>query len=577
MKQNKTLDTGMNRYLPFIAFLLLTVFAVNPLAAQDQQQTENSLLPEIDPQDIEIRSEFKARFPGLRRQPILGFEPAPDIYQIDPNRMPFIETQEQVVANLPVSRLSRPEPPQYYSLYNPEKINLFSRIGFGSFGSPEAQIWGVKRLSDETYVGGDLDYFSSEGHLDNEQSAFRFFNVNGEFATKLGDKTRLDLTGGFENNFNQMFDLNPDFSSDGSRKDYNSFYFGTALHHFKNSITGWNAQADIRFFDVSLDAGSLSGTAEEMVYNASVAKKWVGSHVNETFTVHLGINGGSYDNSANSAQWMTVGGGVMYERLFNYSTKVTVDGSVYYGTDSFDSKIYLAPSVKVEHPLMDFVTLRVKAGAEPFFKTIEELHSTNRFLNVSSNLRHSYRFNGLAELELDYSKVGALTMGVQYQSINDYPIFIRNTGFTIGLNPPPVYYYETNYADVYKIRAYAGFSHEIIAHRFWLHGKVYVQKPQIKNNGQIPYEEEFGVQSGFSLRPIDKLTIEAWANYVGPRQAFNEELGGFLLLGGQLDVQITQHIGAYVKLKNILNQEYQVWQGFTERPFQVYGGITVKL
>ena len=49
------------------------------------QNTQNTLLPEINPQDIEIRSEFKANFPGLRRQPILGFNPTPRVFQIDPN------------------------------------------------------------------------------------------------------------------------------------------------------------------------------------------------------------------------------------------------------------------------------------------------------------------------------------------------------------------------------------------------------------------------------------------------------------------------------------------------------------
>ncbi len=58
-----------------IAFTIVMVLAANPIAAQQQQDTESSMLPEIDPQDIEIRSQFEARFPGLRRQPILGFDP----------------------------------------------------------------------------------------------------------------------------------------------------------------------------------------------------------------------------------------------------------------------------------------------------------------------------------------------------------------------------------------------------------------------------------------------------------------------------------------------------------------------
>ena len=57
-------------------FLFFLISGVDAFAQTGS--TQNSLLPEIDPQDIEIRSEFRARFPGIRRQPILGFNPSSD-------------------------------------------------------------------------------------------------------------------------------------------------------------------------------------------------------------------------------------------------------------------------------------------------------------------------------------------------------------------------------------------------------------------------------------------------------------------------------------------------------------------
>jgi len=50
--------------------------------------TQN-LLPDINPQDIEIRGVFKASFPGIRRQPYLGFNPKPRVYRIDPKSLAF--------------------------------------------------------------------------------------------------------------------------------------------------------------------------------------------------------------------------------------------------------------------------------------------------------------------------------------------------------------------------------------------------------------------------------------------------------------------------------------------------------
>lgn len=565
-----------------IAILVLSIAAVvlsaNPLWAQNQQGDENSMLPEIDPQDIEIRSQFKARFPGLRRQPILGFDPTPRVYQIDPNRTPFMETPEQVVANLPVSELSRPAPPAYQPFPYADDINAFSRVGIGSYVTPEVKFWGVTRLNSKSYVGGDLDFSSSDGHLDNQQSSFRFMDANGEFATKVSDDIRVGLNGGFRSSFNNMFDLSSALIPDGARKEYDGFNLGAEFRQFQNSISGWKAQANIRYFNAALkNAGTRSGKNEERVYNASLAKRWAGAHVNETFTVKAGIRGGNYDNSALSDSWYTGQGGVEYERLFNYSTKVKADASVYYGSDNFDSKVYFGPTLSVEQPLLDILTLTVKAGAEPYVKSMESLSTANRFLHTDTALRHSYKIFGSAEASLEYAKLGRLDFGIQYQNIDNRPVFARRQisgGLTTNYG-----FYEPLYLDTYTVKAYAGVTHQIVPEKFMIHAKAYAQSPEIKNGGRIPYEEKVGLNAGLNLRMFDRLSIEAWTDYVGARRTYltDEKLGGFLLLGGQLDVQITDRFGAYVKLVNLLNQDYEIWQGYTERPFQAFGGITVTL
>lgn len=570
----------MKRFSSLALSLLIAIAVVNTSTAQDQQGSENSLLPEIDPQDIEIRSQFKARFPGLRRQPILGFDPNPRVYQIDPNRTPFMETQEQVVANLPVSELSRPNPPAYTPLHYSSDINAFGRFGIGSYVSPEAKFWGVSRISDKSYIGGDFDYSSSDGHLDTQESSFRFFDANGEFVTKLSDQSRLGLTGGFNSSFNNMFDF-PTFSSipDEARKKYDGFNLGVDFQNSKNTITGWKANANIRYYNAELiNGGSLSGKSEERVYNGSVAKRWAGGNVSETFAVKAGVRGGNYDNNSPSVDdWLTVQGGVEYERLFNYKTKVSVDASVYYAMDEFTNKVYVGPEVKVEHPLLEMLTVTVKAEAKPYVKTVEQLHTENRFLNVANRLRHSYRMSGTAEASLEYANRGVLNFGVQYEDISDYPIYQREEA-PVGIGTA-YRFYETNYQDINRAKAYVSVAHEIITDRFWVNGKVYLQSPKIKDGDRIPFEEKVGVNSSLTVRPINKLTFEAWADYVGSRRTLqtDQQLDGFFLLGGQADFQITKRFGAYVKLVNLLNQDYQVWQGYTERPFQAFGGVTVKL
>lgn len=564
-----------------IVFVLM-VLTVNPLAAQQQQDSELSMLPEIDPQEIEIRSQFKARFPGLRRQPILGFDPHPRVYQIDPDRMPFMETPEQVVANLPVSELSRPKPPQYATFPYASPKNAFARLGFGSYTSPEAAFWGVQRINSKSYIGGDFDYSSSDGHLEDQNSSFRFFEANAEYATKINDKSRLDVIGGFNSSFNNMFDLPATTIPDDARKTYDGFYLGGAFSQFKNSITGWKADVNIRYYNVALkNADAQSGKMDERVYNGSVAKRWTGVHTDETFTVKAGIKGGNYDNLAyDQHSWLTAQGGLEYERLFDYTTKVKIDASVYYAQNEFDDTIYLGPEVTVEQPVMEFLTLKAQVGAKPTVKTLEQLHKENRFLAVENNLRHSYKMYGNAELNIEYNRQGTFNFGFQYEDISDFPIFMRaDNGQTDDQGNPLFEFYEVNYHDAYRVSAYASVVHQIIPQKFSVNGKLYLQSPKLDGGDRIPFEEKVGITSGLTVQPVDRITFEAWADYIGSRRTFqtNKKLDGFLLLGGKADVQVTERFGAYIKLVNLLDQDYEVWQGYTERPFQIYGGLTVKL
>src|SRR5699024_4261855 len=131
----------MNRICSVTFFLLLISLGATTAMAQDRGGRDDAMLPEIDPQDIEIRSEFKARFPGLRRQPILGFEPASRAYRVDPDRMPYMEDRDNAVANLPISAMSLPEPPPFTSMQYSPDINAFARRSEERRVGKECRYW----------------------------------------------------------------------------------------------------------------------------------------------------------------------------------------------------------------------------------------------------------------------------------------------------------------------------------------------------------------------------------------------------------------------------------------------------
>ncbi len=586
---NKVCRMKRSGYLVLLLTFGTIILSATSVYAQQQGDAQNSLLPEIDPQDIEIRSEFKARFPGLRRQPILGFNPEPSIYQVASDRQPFMETQEEVVANLPITDLSRPSAPEYEALEYSNEKRLFGRLGVGSFVSPEAEVWGINRFSEKSYVSGSLDYHSSSGHLDKENSSFRFFNADGEIATKVNQNTSIKFSAGTDNSFNRLYELESSGGQipTGPRKQYTGFNTGLSLSSYKNSVAGLDAEVNYRWFDMNMESGSIGGTATESVFNASINKDWTGSRLHETFVLHASGKGGSYElSSQNGSQnWMTLHAGGRYERLLDYSTQITADASLVYTSNSFEDKIYPGFTLKAKHWIHDNLTLSGSLSGNPRLHTIEQLHQLNRFLNHQTQLRHTYKVDVDGRLNFEYFSGSSIHAKVSYMQAQNYAYFARSvlTNFT-GTQRG---YYTLNFRDANRLKGEAGVTHQLVPHRLWINAKAYVQNPRFSNGDDIPFEETWGVNSGFSVKVIDKLKIEAWADYISERKTADldgsspvsesQTLKGFLLLGGQIDVGITDRIGVYAKMLNLLSQEYEIWSGYEERPFQAYAGITVKL
>ncbi|MDZ7691812.1 MAG: hypothetical protein U5K69_11915 [Balneolaceae bacterium] len=139
-------------------------------------------------------------------------------------------------------------------------------------------------------------------------------------------------------------------------------------------------------------------------------------------------------------------------------------------------------------------------------------------------------------------------------------------------------YYTIGYADANRIKGEVGITHQLVPEKFWISARGYVQQPKLDGGSDIPYEESWGIKSGAAAKLFQRLRLEAWADYISERNTLSSTtLDGFLLLGGQIDIQLTERVGVYAKMINMLSQEYEIWNGYQERPFQAYGGVTIKL
>lgn len=76
--------------------------------------------------------------------------------------------------------------------------------------------------------------------------------------------------------------------------------------------------------------------------------------------------------------------------------------------------------------------------------------------------------------------------------------------------------------------------------------------------------------------PWKKWTLRGDIAYVGNRIDSMEKLKAYYLANLSAEYQVKEHLKTFVRLENVLNQEYEIADGYETKDFSVYGGFEVK-
>ncbi|MFU8859916.1 MAG: hypothetical protein ACNA8K_05800 [Cyclonatronaceae bacterium] len=563
--------------------LLLSLLCFIPIltGAQDRT-TPTSLLPDIDPQDIEIRGEFRARFPGLNRQPILGFNPTPRVFRLDPNRMPFIENPDQVVATIQVARLDAPEgqAPQYIRF--PDQGYLHSRLGVGRYVSPEADVYGGTPITENTWFRGSLNYHSSDGHRNREvqPSSFRFMDATAGIETRLSNRTRVGVNLSLLNEFNYGIetrapDFTTNFPSGNPRKTYNGYSAGSDITHFFNAFRKFEGDLSYNYYRVNYNFPFVEQLrSEEQRLKGSVYYQWPGTSIGTIFGI------GAFTDAARLVQslrddtnWHISGVKATWEQPLSSDMKLSLIGRGYVTYDEKDgNNFYIYPDARVEFSSIPNLTLVGRVGGYILNDGLRGLHEINRFADEGSGLINQRTIYGLGEARYDFLGSAQVYAGLAYYIYENYQYFLFQD---IGYSLFGVVYDD----DTRRQKLYGGFRYINRPYGFTFFTEVHVQNTKLDDGTEAPYAEKFGVTAGMTIRPVRNLNITIWSDYIGnrPYNLEGNKLSAYYLPGGRIEYRFTDGFGLYLKVNNILDQEYEVWNGYTERLFQVYGGVTFKL
>ena len=573
----------MLRRIPYL-FLFILFFSASLALAQDGRTEQQSLLPEIDPQDIEIRSQFRARFPGLSRQPILGFNPRPRVFQVDPNRMPFIEDEEAVIASLPIGELHRPEAPDYEPLGYATPNNGFLRTGFGSYITPEADFFGVAKLSDKNWLSTDLRFQSSDGHEERVPTSFRQLDGSIRSFNRLSERTLLTLAAGGRSDFNHQLSVVSSPTANLSvlpqtKVNADGFHASATFERKRTSLSGFQLQlagySDSYSIESNLDP--LSGSPSEWGFHLRGKASRLGNHIYEIHSIEFESESGQTNPIRNeSYSWSNNRIALRFERLFNYNTDVNIALGGSGVTDATgDWSIYPYGNAVIEQNLFRGLNLRAEVSAEPVMRNYSEIRNLNRFFNLDAPVRHQYEIKALAEVLAEPLEGTNLYGGVTFQDVKKYLYYTREQS-PAEIESIEAGYYTARFQNATILRVYGGFSQDLKPEVIWVSANAHWQIPDLASGERIPFTETLFLDGSLHFRPAKSILIEGWAEFFGGREgATGENLDSFLLLGGGFEVSLTEHVGIYGKLNNLLDEQYELWDGFRERGFQGFVGVTL--
>ncbi len=561
------------RLIPIFISALL-ILAAWPATAQ-QQDGASSLLPDIDPQDIEIRGDFDVRFPGLQRQPVLGFSPRPPVFRVDPDRMPFMETDEEVVATIPLSDLEPALRPEKNFIRFADRSRVYSYAGYGTFQSPEFGIFAETPIRDRESIAFHFGHQSSDG--DRDFSSFR--DMGGDLQwTRVTGKSRwgAGITAASSFNHSPL----PGTASplvDPERISYNSFGVKARWQQLENAYRGWQASASAnRFADRTGSYPDHEDATSETRYQVHLNRFWEGSMMEQVFGLQFNGTGAVYDTGLEGTQyWLNNNLGARYRHTFSSFHQVEAWLRFYQLYDPVNElDLYLYPDIHYRFKGAGRFSVAMRLRGFVNDPSLETIHLANRFtLNNDMELEHE------RGLHINLHSGAELWNGIELYTGLDYWQYY-NRGYHAPWDDPAMPYYRLEYTgEATHVEWYAGLSRVFRTWRTTTSARIGLNYTSTDEDdipsGEIPYVPGWKGSVLASTHPVSWLGLSGWMDLSGKRKtAVGETVDGFVQLGARTDIRVHSRFGLYFKALNILDQEYEVWQHYQERPFQFYGGLT---
>jgi len=555
------------KYLFSLLVLTLSFSLFTSLSAQSSTQTQGSdLLPDINPQDIEIKGDYRTRFPGLQRQPILGFDSKPRVFQLDPYRMPFLETNDQVVASIPLTPLEIPTSPTKNYRRQVEQKNLWILGGFGNRLSPEAEL-GFSVTNPSNYrISGFFSHLSSGDLGFSVPSSFYDWSSNLGFTKYLskGFSWTTQLSAAMLKN---QVPLKIDSVT---ASEVEKFGFETQLKKMTNPYDYWTFSGKYNLYSQTV-TGKVSGELEHQ-FGAKFEKFIALSQPMSTVGFGASVLGSSYELTTTSKNYLIANAFVKYAHRFGTTHTLSSGIAPYYSSDSVKSGFFVYPNLEFNYFGFTSTLLKLGLRGEVSNGGRSLYQTASRFLAESQILQNNRGYTAFAYMDRELTAYGNLYFGVDFKYFTNfgYIDYMRNIQTTNQLKHTIQY----DAAHIAKIKA--GYSYRFPIPKVSIQGEIWYQNNALSTGNMIPYMERFGAKASGLWYVTSKLNLETELLFLEGREG-KVTSTSFFVANAKTRYSFNTNWAVYLKIVNLTGSTYQYWSHFNELPLFLTGGLTLTL
>lgn len=518
------------------------------------------------------------------------------------------EIIQYTIFSFPVASTFTPSKGTAATVDPQEKEKLFSNyatLGFGNYGTANAELFITKNISKTSYVGGMFRHLSSQGGIKDLVLDDKYANTSLDVTYGVRERNlswNIDL--GVKNQMYNWYGL-PNYSiftdaiiqNIDSKQDYNTIALGGKIA-LKEGVFN---EASIKFkrftdgFDSSENRFLVKPTLNFNVLNQKIKTDFVMDYVGGSFERRLQQLNSKYDYS-------TFNFGFSPSILFHQDDlSVQIGASIFYSMHNIDQQnensIYIYPNIKASYKVVEDILIAY-AGAEGGLQqnSYADFVDENPFVSPTLFIEPTdSKYDIYAGLKGKLANAVAFNVKASYINQDNKALFLNNKFNVLSTNTEGYAYgnsFRVIYDNVKTMSLFgelkADFSKNLT---FGINGTYnnYSSNtqaeawnlPQIKIGTTVDFDINKKWYAGANVFFVgerkDVVSVQSDAAVFPPMFDSTEvTLDSYFDLNAHVGFKYSARLTAFLKGNNLANQQYNRWANFPVQGIQVLIGANYK-